>query len=73
MGDFKFKDLKSLGTQINTMCMFAEQIKAKVNTDLAQITKAKTFINGVQETLQDMQTKLQESEKTLAKLQDLLE
>jgi len=73
MADFKFKDLKSLGTQIGTMCMFAEQIKAKVNNDLAQITKAKTFINGVQETLQDMSSKLQESEETLAKLQDLLE
>lgn len=73
MADFKFKDLKSLGTQIGTMCMFAEQIKAKVNNDLAQITKAKTFINSVQETLQDMNLKLQESEKTLAKLQDLLE
>jgi len=73
MADFKFKDLKNLGNQIGTMCMFAEQIKTKVNNDLAQIVKAKTFINGVQETLQDMNSKLQESEKTLAKLQDLLE
>ena len=73
MATFKFKDLKGLGTQIATMCQFAEQIKAKVNTDLSQIATAKTFINDVQETLQDMQTKLEESEKTLAKLQGLLE
>ncbi|MCJ7635212.1 hypothetical protein MUP77_22835 [Candidatus Bathyarchaeota archaeon] len=73
MADFKFKDLKRLGTQIGTMCMFAEQIKAKVNNDLAQIVKAKTFINGIQETLQDMNSKLQESEKTLANLQQMLE
>lgn len=73
MPSFKFKDLKNLGNQISTMCLFAEQIKAKVNNDLGQIQTAKTFINSVQETLEDMRTKLAESEKTLAKLQDLLQ
>lgn len=54
MQSFKFKDLKNLGNQISTMCLFAEQIKAKVNNDLGQIQTAKTFINSVQETLEDM-------------------
>jgi hypothetical protein len=71
--NFNFKDLKKLGTQINGMCAFADQIKERVTGDLAQISGAKDFINSVQTTLKDMNAKLADAEQTLTKLSELLQ
>ena len=70
---FKFKDLKKLAKTVNNACSFAEQIKNRVHEDLTTIESTKSFIGNISNSLETMKTMLEESEKTLRKLQDLLD